>query len=127
MLIRIHRASTLGLREGGHSFTVVDLYKDNFNPVLASGFAFEYEGLVPKGLLEGKSAWVFYTIDSPLWYVRLWRRSAEWVTVGNAQHEPPYTGRFLNQLVVMRFIQYCRDSRSKRHLDSSPDPYPLLC
>ena len=140
-----------GLREGNHAVTVVDLYNDNFNPilivneqhkrsqmrddpdtvhyreliqqaehlifiypvwwygtpailkgffdrVLASGFAFEYEGLAPKGLLRGKSAWAFYTVDSPWWYMRLWRRSAEWVTVGHA------TLKFCGLRPVKRFV-----------------------
>ncbi|WP_067937069.1 NAD(P)H-dependent oxidoreductase [Alicyclobacillus kakegawensis] len=153
-----------GLREGGHSFTVVDLYKDNFNPVLvihdqmrrsnmkddpetahyrelirqadhlifiypvwwygtpailkgffdrvlASGFAFTYDGLVPKGLLRGKSAWVFYTIDSPRWYARLVRRNAEWVAVGEA------TLRFCGLRPVKRFVfsGVKRSTERRRH------------
>lgn len=119
-----------GLKERGVPYKVVDLYKDNFNPVLvihderkrrdmmtdsetanyreligwadhlifiypvwwygapailkgffdrvlASGFAYEYEGLMPRGLLKGKSAWGIYTIVSPKWYVKVWRRRAE--------------------------------------------------
>ncbi|MDY0282524.1 MAG: NAD(P)H-dependent oxidoreductase [Salinivirgaceae bacterium] len=126
-----------GLQEAGHTYTVIDLYKDNFDPVLVyndkirrrdlknhpetahyrelvrqadhlififpvwwygvpailkgffdrvfvSGFAYRYDGVVPKGLLKGKSAWVVYTIDSPGWYVRLVRRSAEWTVIRDA-------------------------------------------
>jgi NAD(P)H dehydrogenase (quinone) len=126
-----------GLQEAGHLYTVIDLYQDNFQPVLVyndsirrsdlkndpetaryrelvrqadhlifiypvwwygvpailkgffdrvlvSGFAYHYEGMVPKGLLNGKSAWVFYTIDSPGWYVRLVRRSVEWRVMRDA-------------------------------------------
>jgi NAD(P)H dehydrogenase (quinone) len=140
-----------GLKDGGHTFTIVDLYKDRFNPVLvyneharrrdmkddpetahyreliewadhlifiypvwwygtpailkgffdrvfASGFAYTYEGLVPKGLLRGKSAWVFYTIDSPWWYARFFRRSAEWIAVGVA------TLKFCGLRPVKRFM-----------------------
>jgi len=52
--------------------------------VLASGFAYEYEGLMPRGLLKGKSAWGIYTIVSPKWYVKVWRRRAEWEAIGRA-------------------------------------------
>ncbi|AHV96348.1 NAD(P)H-dependent oxidoreductase [Paenibacillus sabinae] len=123
-----------GLKEKGHAFTVIDLYQEQFNPVLkfgetskrrdlkndpeteryrnlvkqadhfifvypvwwygtpailkgffdrvfVSGFAYIYEGLMPKGLLAGKSAWVIYTIDSPSWFVRLLRGSTEWKVI----------------------------------------------
>ncbi|WP_019007707.1 NAD(P)H-dependent oxidoreductase [Cohnella laeviribosi] len=126
-----------GLQEAGHKYTLIDLYKDNFNPVLiyndkirrselkndsetahyrelvrqadhlifiypvwwysvpailkgffdrvfVSGFAYQYDGMVPKGLLKGKSAWVIYTIDSPGWYVRLVRRNVEWTVIREA-------------------------------------------
>ncbi|QQE78849.1 NAD(P)H-dependent oxidoreductase [Alicyclobacillus sp. SO9] len=58
--------------------------KGFFDRVLAAGFAYEYKGLPPKGLLRGKSAWVMYTIDSPWWYVKFWRSSAEWEAIGPA-------------------------------------------
>jgi NAD(P)H dehydrogenase (quinone) len=140
-----------GLQEAGHTFTVVDLYKDNFNPVLvvnetfrrrdlkdhpetahyrdllrwadhlifiyplwwcgtpailkgffdrvlASGFAYTYEGIVPKGLLRGKSAWVFYTMDSPQWYARVFRRNAEWIAIRDA------TLKFCGVRPVRRFV-----------------------
>jgi NAD(P)H dehydrogenase (quinone) len=126
-----------GLQETDHTFTVIDLYKDNFNPVLVyndmikrrdlkndpemehyrklvkqadhfifiypiwwygtpailkgffdrvfvSGFAYTYEGSIPKGLLKRKSAWVIYSIDSPWWYVKLFRRSIEWKVMKDA-------------------------------------------
>ncbi|WP_077616083.1 NAD(P)H-dependent oxidoreductase [Caenibacillus caldisaponilyticus] len=131
------KAVERGLREAGHAYAVIDLYKDRFNPVLvyndkirrrdlkndpetahyrelvrdadhlififpvwwygvpailkgffdrvfASGFAYRYDGAVPKGLLKGKSAWVVYTLDSPGWYVRLVRRSVEWTVIRDA-------------------------------------------
>ncbi|MED2934666.1 NAD(P)H-dependent oxidoreductase [Bacillus wiedmannii] len=34
---------------------------------------------VQKGLLKGKKAWVINTVDSPLWYVALLYRSADWI------------------------------------------------
>lgn len=128
---------TNGLREGGHEFNVLDLYKEKFDPVLifneekprkslayddemekyrnlvteadhiifiypiwwygmpailkgfidrvfVSGFAYTYEGSLPKGLLNNKSAWVIYTLDSPCWYVRFVRLNAEWIIVKQA-------------------------------------------
>ncbi|MBE3595395.1 MAG: NAD(P)H-dependent oxidoreductase [Candidatus Carbobacillus altaicus] len=125
------------LHEAGHTYAVINLYKDNFDPVLVyndkirrsdlknhpetahyrelvrqadhlifiypvwwygvpailkgffdrvfvSGFAYRYDGMVPKGLLKRKSAWVVYTIDSPGWYIRLVRRSAEWIVIRDA-------------------------------------------
>lgn len=54
------------------------ILKGFIDRVFAAGFAYTYEGLVPKGLLTGKSAWVMYTLDSPGWFVRLIRRNIEW-------------------------------------------------
>ena len=121
-----------GLQETNHFVTLLDLYKEQFNPVLifnedmrrrdlvyeeetekyrrlikeadffifiypiwwwgmpailkgfidrvfVTGFAYKYEGALPKGLLIGKKAWVINTLDSPLWYVALLYRSADWV------------------------------------------------
>ncbi len=111
-----------GLQETNHSVTVLDLYKEQFDPVLVfneeetaryrtlveeadtllfiypiwwwgmpailkgfidrifvAGFAYKYEGALPKGLLQGKKAWVINTLDSPLWYVALLYRSADWI------------------------------------------------
>ncbi|WP_242314552.1 NAD(P)H-dependent oxidoreductase [Bacillus cereus group sp. BfR-BA-01355] len=121
-----------GLQETNHSVTVLDLYKEQFDPVLVfheekkrrdlvneeetaryrtlveeadtllfiypiwwwgmpailkgfidrifvAGFAYKYEGVLPKGLLQGKKAWVINTLDSPLWYVALLYRSADWI------------------------------------------------
>lgn len=128
-----------GLEEVSHShdFSVIDLYKENFNPVLrfdsnkkrrdlhldpetayyrkliseaehvifiypiwwygppailkgfidrvfSSGFAYTYEGNLPKGLLKNKTAWVIYTIDSPKWYISLFRSNAEWIIMKKA-------------------------------------------
>lgn len=121
----------LGFKEGNHKVQVIDLYRDNFNPVLffddlhprseqvntpdlkeyqsnikeaqhlvflypvwwysmpailkgfidkvfVPGFAYSKKGKLPKGLLQGKTAWVVYTIDSPEWFVKLFRKSIEW-------------------------------------------------
>lgn len=60
------------------------ILKGFFDRVFVSGFAYVYEGLVPKGLLTGKSAWVIYTIDSPGWFIRLIRQNVEWTVVKKA-------------------------------------------
>lgn len=126
-----------GLEDGKHVFNSIDLYEDNFNPVLVyndkikrsdlveneemkayreminqadhlifiypiwwfgmpailkgfidrvfvSGFAYTSEGGVPKGLLQNKTAWVVYTIDSPSWFVKLFRRNVEWIIMREA-------------------------------------------
>lgn len=107
-----------------HSVTVVDLYRENFDPVLrfdenhlrrnlninpdtercrriitdadllvfiypiwwsgipailkgfidrvfSKGFAYVYRGVLPKGLLKGKKAWIVTTNDTPGFYARL--------------------------------------------------------
>ncbi|CAM4007121.1 NAD(P)H-dependent oxidoreductase [Bacillus paramycoides] len=121
-----------GLQETNHSVTLLDLFKEQFDPVLVfneekkrrdllheeetkryrelvqkadtllfiypiwwwgmpailkgfinrifvAGFAYKYEGALPKGLFKGKKAWVINTLDSPLWYVALLYRSADWI------------------------------------------------
>lgn len=126
-----------GLNESGNTVTLIDLYQEQFDPVLkfdsthkrrylhqdpeteryrvlisqadhlifiypiwwyglpailkgfidrvfASGFAYTYDGNLPKGLLKGKTAWVVYTIDSPKWYVTLFRLNIEWINMKNA-------------------------------------------
>jgi NAD(P)H dehydrogenase (quinone) len=126
-----------GLKESKNSFEVIDLYADNFNPVLVyndqvkrsdllndeemtgyreliknadhmifiypiwwygmpailkgfidrvfvSGFAYISKGRERKGLLANKSATVIYTIDSPSWFVKLFRRNIEWRVIKNA-------------------------------------------
>ncbi|MEC1023649.1 NAD(P)H-dependent oxidoreductase [Bacillus paralicheniformis] len=122
------------LEDGKHSYDVIDLYKDRFDPVLlfdekkrrsdmkrdpetaeyrrivknadhlifiyplwwggmpaimkgfidrvfAAGEAYTYQGKLPKGLLKACTATVYYTADAPSWYLRFWRRDADWVTV----------------------------------------------
>ncbi|MEK5096965.1 NAD(P)H-dependent oxidoreductase [Bacillus sp. FSL W8-0848] len=122
------------LEDGNHSYTVIDLYKERFDPVLVfnekkrrsdmkddpetaeyrkimknadhliliyplwwggmpailkgfidrvfvAGEAYTYEGKLPKGLLKARTASVYYTADAPGWYLRFWRRDADWVTV----------------------------------------------
>lgn len=126
-----------GLKSGNHSFEVIDLYADNFNPVLVyneqvkrrdlmndvetahyrelvkqaehlifvytiwwygmpailkgfidrvfvSGFAYVSNGKMQKGLFSDKSAWVIYTIDSPSWFVSIFRKNIEWRTIKDA-------------------------------------------
>ncbi|WP_105979156.1 NAD(P)H-dependent oxidoreductase [Bacillus paralicheniformis] len=122
------------LEDGKHSYDVIDLYRDRFDPVLlfdekkrrsdmkrdpetaeyrrivknadhlifiyplwwggmpaimkgfidrvfAAGEAYTYQGKLPKGLLKARTASVYYTADAPSWYLRFWRRDADWVTV----------------------------------------------
>ncbi|MEC1456620.1 NAD(P)H-dependent oxidoreductase [Bacillus haynesii] len=122
------------LEDGKHSYDVIDLYKDRFDPILlfdekkrrsdmkhdpetaeyrrivknadhlifiyplwwggmpammkgfidrvfAAGEAYTYQGKLPKGLLKARTASVYYTADAPSWYLRFWRRDADWVTV----------------------------------------------
>jgi len=126
-----------GLGDSKHTVEVIDLYADNFNPVLVyndmrkrselmndvetghyrelvdqadhiifiypiwwygmpammkgfidrvfvSGFAYTSVGNARKGLLGNKSAWVIYTIDSPTWFVKLFRKNIEWRTMKDA-------------------------------------------
>lgn len=122
------------LEDGKHSYDVIDLYKDRFDPILlfdekkrrsdmkhdpetaeyrrivknadhlifiyplwwggmpaimkgfidrvfTAGEAYTYQGKLPKGLLKARTASVYYTADAPSWYLRFWRRDADWVTV----------------------------------------------
>ncbi|WP_457983357.1 NAD(P)H-dependent oxidoreductase [Bacillus paralicheniformis] len=122
------------LEDGKHSYDVIDLYRDRFDPVLlfdekkrrsdmkpdpetaeyrrivknadhlifiyplwwggmpaimkgfidrvfVAGEAYTYQGKLPKGLLKAPTASVYYTADAPSWYLRFWRRDADWVTV----------------------------------------------
>lgn len=126
-----------GLREAGHNIEVIDLYQENFDPVLrfdserkrrdlyldpetekyrklikkanhiifiypiwwyslpailkgfidrvfVLDFAYTYEGNIPKGLLKNKTAWLIYTIDSPKWYISIFRFNIEWITMKKA-------------------------------------------
>jgi NAD(P)H dehydrogenase (quinone) len=54
------------------------ILKGFIDRVFVSGFAYTTSGKVPKGLFDKKSAWVVYTIDSPSWFVRLFRQNLEW-------------------------------------------------
>lgn len=62
-------------------YNVPAILKGFFDRVLVSGFAYTNEGKIPKGLLVNKSAWAVYTIDSPSWFVKLFRRSIEWKVI----------------------------------------------
>ncbi|PGP03311.1 NADPH dehydrogenase [Bacillus cereus] len=55
------------------------ILKGFIDRIFVAGFAYKYEGALPKGLLKGKKAWVINTLDSPLWYVALLYRSADWI------------------------------------------------
>ncbi|RYL88939.1 flavodoxin family protein [Sporolactobacillus sp. THM7-4] len=52
-----------------------------FDRVFASGFAYTYIGLYPHGLLKKKAATLIYTMDTPAFYARLFRRNIEWKAV----------------------------------------------
>lgn len=53
------------------------ILKGFIDRVFVSGFAYVSDHGLPKGLLKGKSAWIVATIDSPSFYVWLFRRNAE--------------------------------------------------
>ena len=55
------------------------ILKGFIDRIFVAGFAYKYEGALPKGLLKGKKAWVINTLDSPLWYAALLYRSADWI------------------------------------------------
>lgn len=57
------------------------ILKGFFDRVFVAGFAYVYEGLMPKGLLTGKSAWAIYSMDTPGWFDRLIRGDVEWKIV----------------------------------------------
>ncbi|MBX6395610.1 MAG: NAD(P)H-dependent oxidoreductase [Alicyclobacillaceae bacterium] len=84
--------------------------------VLVSGFAYTYKGRVPRGLLKGKSAWVVYTADSPRWYIRLFRRDAEWIIMKRA------VLRFCGIRKVRRLmfggVRYSSERKRKRWLET---------
>jgi NAD(P)H dehydrogenase (quinone) len=65
-------------------YGVPAILKGFFDRVFVSGFAFKYDGKLPQGLLKNKSAWVIYTIDSPSFFISLFRRNAEWTVVRDA-------------------------------------------
>lgn len=65
-------------------YGVPAILKGFFDRVFVSGFAFQYDGKLPMGLLKNKSAWVIYTIDSPSFYIRWFRKNAEWTVVRDA-------------------------------------------
>lgn len=60
------------------------ILKGFFDRVFTSGFAYTNKGKLAQGLLRDKSAWVVYTIDSPSWFVRLFRRNIEWIVMKDA-------------------------------------------
>ena len=51
--------------------TMPAILKGFFDRVLAPGFAYKYEGVIPKKLLAGKKALVFTTCGAPLAYLAL--------------------------------------------------------
>ncbi|MED4305859.1 NAD(P)H-dependent oxidoreductase [Bacillus licheniformis] len=57
------------------------IMKGFIDRVFAAGEAYTYQGKLPKGLLKARTASVYYTADAPSWYLRFWRRDADWVTV----------------------------------------------
>jgi NAD(P)H dehydrogenase (quinone) len=65
-------------------YGVPAILKGFFDRVFVSGFAYQYNGNLPTGLLKNKSAWVIYTIDSPSFFITLFRKNAEWTVVRDA-------------------------------------------
>ncbi|TGA98699.1 MarR family transcriptional regulator [Sporolactobacillus shoreae] len=78
--------SLLICESGSPSRLVERLVRDGLAEKIAheKDSRYVYEGLVSKGLLTGKSAWVIYTIDSPGWFIRLIRQNVEWTVVKKA-------------------------------------------
>lgn len=54
------------------------ILKGFIDRVLASGFAYTYQGPYPHGLLKNKTAAFIYTMDAPAFYARFFRRNIEW-------------------------------------------------
>ncbi len=65
-------------------YGVPAILKGFFDRVFVSGFAYTSKENRPRGLFADKSAWVIYTIDSPSWFVKLFRKSIEWKIIKDA-------------------------------------------
>ncbi|MBS7578140.1 MULTISPECIES: NAD(P)H-dependent oxidoreductase [unclassified Enterococcus] len=50
------------------------ILKGFIDRVFAKGFAYQYKGLIPIGLLKNKRAWIINTHDSPLLYASLFQK-----------------------------------------------------
>ena len=64
-------------------YSMPAILKGFIDQVFVPGFAYVKKGKLPKGLLQDKTAWVVYTIDSPKWFVKLFRKSIEWKSMKN--------------------------------------------
>ena len=54
------------------------ILKGFIDRIFVAGFAYKYEGSAER-IIARKKAWVINTLDSPLWYVALLYRSADWI------------------------------------------------
>lgn len=57
------------------------IMKGFFDRVLVAGEAYTYENGRVKGLLRAETAQVFYTADSPGWYLKWFRKNSDWITL----------------------------------------------
>lgn len=55
------------------------ILKGCIDRIFGAEFAYKYEGALRTGLLTDQKAWAMNTLDSPLWYVTLLYRSADWI------------------------------------------------
>ncbi|KXZ23539.1 NADPH dehydrogenase [Bacillus nakamurai] len=104
------------MKEADHLILIYPLWwggvpailKGFFDRVLVAGEAYTFESGRVKGLLTAETAQVFYTADSPNWYLKWFRKNADWITLKKG------------------ILQFCGIQKVERNLfsivkDSSPE------
>ncbi len=91
------------------------LLKGFIDRVFAAGEAYTYEGSLPKGLLKARTASVYYTADAPGWYLKFWRRNADWVTVKDVILK--FCGVRQVRRMLFPSVKYNSEAKRKRWLD----------